>query len=79
MVTLMPDAAVRWDSHPDLVVKPLSDGAGKLSFRQVGLVWVTGGHRTAAACAFASEVKAVIKKDARNRPGHKTNTSKAGN
>lgn len=67
MITLMPDAAVRWAHHPDLVVKPLTDRAEDLSFRQVGLIWVTGGHRTAAACAFAKEVKAVIRREAGRR------------
>lgn len=61
MLTLMPDAAVRWEQNPDLIVKPLRDDAEKLSFRRVGLIWVTGGHRTAAARAFATGVKAVLK------------------
>lgn len=65
MVTLMPESAVRWAAYPDLVVKPLADKAEDLSFRRVGLVWVNGGHRTAAACAFAEEVKAVIRKEAK--------------
>jgi LysR family cyn operon transcriptional activator len=62
MLTLMPDAAVRWEQYPHLIVKPLQDKTEKLSFRRVGLVWVTGGHRTAAACAFADGVKAMLKR-----------------
>ncbi|MCW1915212.1 LysR substrate-binding domain-containing protein [Luteolibacter sp. GHJ8] len=61
MLTLMPDAAVRWEHHPDLVIKPLRDAAEQLSFRRVGLIWVSGGHRTAAACTFAEGVKSVLK------------------
>lgn len=60
MVTLLPDAAVRWENHPDLAVRSLGDAHTDLSFRKVGLLWVAGGHRGAAACAFAKEVRAIF-------------------
>ncbi|QJE95897.1 LysR substrate-binding domain-containing protein [Luteolibacter luteus] len=75
MVTLMPESAVRWAAYPDLVVKPLADKAENLSFRRVGLAWVNGGHRTAAACAFADEVKAVIRKEEKACKGKRINPS----
>lgn len=62
MATLLPDAAVRWDKHPNLKVRPLSDNAKKLSTRRVGLIWVSGGHRTVAARAFAEEVQGIIQR-----------------
>lgn len=65
MLTLMPDAAVRWDQHPDLVVKKLSDKAEELSFRRVGLLWAAGAHRTAAARVFAEEINAIIRRQAK--------------
>jgi LysR family cyn operon transcriptional activator len=55
LVTLLPDAAVRWSNHPGLAKIPL-DPKG-LSFRRVGFLWVAGGHRTTAALAFAREVQ----------------------
>lgn len=67
MVTLLPDAAVRWDKHPSLKIRALSDDAQKLSTRWVGLIWVAGGHRTAAARAFAEEVQGIIRR--RGNPG----------
>ncbi len=60
MLTLMPDAAVCWERHPDLVVKPLCDDTEKLSYRSVGIVWAAGGHRSAAASAFVDQIKAVL-------------------
>lgn len=75
MVTLMPESAVRWAAYPDLVVRPLADKAQDLSFRRVGLVWVGGGHRTTAACAFATEVKAVIRKEVKACSDQRLNPS----
>lgn len=57
MVTLLPESAVQWDKHPDLRVRRLADKPEALSYRRVGLIWVSGGHRTAAARAFAEEVR----------------------
>jgi LysR family cyn operon transcriptional activator len=57
LVTLLPDAAVPWSNYPELSKIPL-DPKG-LSFRRVGFLWVAGGHRTAAALAFAQEVKSI--------------------
>ncbi|MES2507261.1 MAG: LysR substrate-binding domain-containing protein [Verrucomicrobiota bacterium] len=62
MITLLPDAAVRWAQYPDLEVRPLSDKNEDLSFRRVGLQWVKGGHRGSAACSFAEQVRAIFVK-----------------
>lgn len=71
MLTLLPDAAVRWDQHPDLIVKNLSDKSEDLSFRRVGLLWATGAHRTAAARVFAGEIHTIIRREsARGRGTH---------
>ncbi|MEZ0387560.1 MAG: LysR substrate-binding domain-containing protein [Verrucomicrobium sp.] len=78
MVTLLPESAVQWAKHPDLQVRALADDAGDLSFRRVGLVWTAGGHRTAAARAFAEEVKAIIQRDGVRPPVAKKSVRRKG-
>jgi LysR family cyn operon transcriptional activator len=57
LVTLLPDASVLWSNYPDLSrIRLASRG---LAVRRVGLLWLAGAHRTAAARAFAMEVQCI--------------------
>ncbi|PTY00103.1 LysR substrate-binding domain-containing protein [Opitutus sp. ER46] len=60
LATLLPESSVRWSCHPSLQVVPLVHGRRPLRARRVGLLWVRGAHRTAAAVAFARAVREVV-------------------
>lgn len=59
-ITLLPDVALTWANHPEVVLVPLMESRN-LPHRQVCLLWARGTHRAVAARAFASELLRLYK------------------